>query len=160
MSNFNKVEEFHKRFEHKVNKQSQLNLFIEDPKLVDLRLKLIEEEFTELKDAVKTNNFVEVADALTDLLYVIYGAGHSFGIDLDKSFDLVHKSNMSKLANSEKEAQETCEWYKERNNNFKPEYKKTKDNKKWMVFDANTGKTLKSKYYNQVDLSYLLTSKR
>jgi len=68
-----------------------------DDRTTDLRLNLIDEEFKELKDAVEAKDIVEVADALTDLLYVIYGAGHGFGINLDLAFNLVHASNMSKL---------------------------------------------------------------
>lgn len=63
----------------------------------ELRLELIREEYEELEEALDNKNIVEVADALTDLLYVIYGAGHAFGIDLDACFAEVHASNMSKL---------------------------------------------------------------
>ena len=63
----------------------------------DLRLNLIDEEFKELKDAVEAKDIVEVADALADMLYVIYGAGHAFGINLDLAFNNVHASNMSKM---------------------------------------------------------------
>tara|TARA_A100001015_G_C15033824_1_gene734774 strand:- start:1091 stop:1471 length:381 start_codon:yes stop_codon:yes gene_type:complete len=68
-----------------------------DPATIRLRVALIEEEFEELKEAIADKDLVEVADALTDLLYVIYGAGHSFGIDLDSCFTEVHSSNMSKM---------------------------------------------------------------
>ena len=68
-----------------------------DSDTMDLRVSLIEEELDELKEAIANNDIVEVADVLTDLLYVIYGAGHSFGIDLDECFAEVHGSNMSKL---------------------------------------------------------------
>tara|TARA_B110000503_G_scaffold139019_1_gene226414 strand:- start:5004 stop:5405 length:402 start_codon:yes stop_codon:yes gene_type:complete len=68
-----------------------------DSDTMDLRVSLIEEELGELKEAIANDDIVEVADALTDLLYVIYGAGHSFGIDLDECFAEVHGSNMSKL---------------------------------------------------------------
>tara|TARA_Y100000389_G_C17451758_1_gene515364 strand:- start:1215 stop:1598 length:384 start_codon:yes stop_codon:yes gene_type:complete len=63
----------------------------------ELRIDLIEEELDELKVAIETRDMVEIADALTDILYVVYGAGHTFGIDLDDCFDEVHASNMSKL---------------------------------------------------------------
>ena len=63
----------------------------------ELRLELIREEYEELEEAIDNNDMVEVADALTDLLYVIYGAGHAFGIDLDACYNEVHASNMSKL---------------------------------------------------------------
>ena len=68
-----------------------------DEKIQKLRLSLIEEELSELKEAIKNKEIIEVADALTDILYVTYGAGHAFGIDLDRCFDEVQKSNMSKL---------------------------------------------------------------
>ena len=66
-------------------------------KIQDLRISLIEEELSELKEAIENKDIKEVADALTDILYVTYGAGHAFGIDLDKCFDEVQRSNMSKL---------------------------------------------------------------
>ena len=66
-------------------------------KIIDLRYSLIEEELSELKTAIKDNDITEIADALTDILYVTYGAGTAFGIDLDKCFEEVHNSNMSKL---------------------------------------------------------------
>ena len=66
-------------------------------KIQDLRVSLIEEELSELKEAIENKDIKEVADALTDILYVTYGAGHAFGIDLDKCFDEVQRSNMSKL---------------------------------------------------------------
>jgi len=75
---------------------------IPDEKIVQLRIALIEEELNELKEAINNNNIVEVADALTDILYVTYGAGHSFGVDLDKCFDEVQNSNMSKLGENGK----------------------------------------------------------
>ena len=71
-------------------------------KIVNLRSSLIEEELTELKEAVKKKDITEVADALTDILYVTYGAGHAYGINLDKCFDEVQNSNMSKLGNDGK----------------------------------------------------------
>ena len=66
-------------------------------KINDLRISLINEELDEFREAIKNDNIKEVADALTDILYVTYGAGHAFGIDLDKCFDEVQRSNMSKL---------------------------------------------------------------
>ena len=72
---------------------------IPDDMIVDLRVDLIAEEFLELREAVANEDIVEIADALTDLLYVVYGAGHAFGIDLDECFLEVHASNMSKLDN-------------------------------------------------------------
>ena len=93
MSNFNKVKAFMNTYGQDVNEKAS---FPEDA-IVQLRVDLIEEELNELKEAIKNNDLVEVADALTDILYVTYGAGHSFGVDLDKCFDEVQRSNMSKL---------------------------------------------------------------
>ena len=93
ITNFELVGDFMEAFGQDILEEPQLpGLDIED-----LRVELIEEELQELKEALKTRDIVEVADALTDLLYVIYGAGHSFGIDLNDCFDEVHRSNMSKL---------------------------------------------------------------
>ncbi|MDB3888838.1 nucleoside triphosphate pyrophosphohydrolase family protein [Candidatus Pelagibacter sp.] len=93
MSNFNKVGIFMKTFGQEVkNKPSFSN-----DKINKLRIDLIKEELEELTVAMNNNDLLEVADALTDILYVTYGAGHAFGIDLDKCFDEVQNSNMSKL---------------------------------------------------------------
>ena len=93
MTNFQKVGIFMKTFGQEVKNKAELG----DEKLNQLRISLINEELDELKTAIKDNNILEVADALTDILYVTYGAGHSFGVDLDKCFDEVQRSNMSKL---------------------------------------------------------------
>tara|TARA_Y100000741_G_scaffold169124_1_gene128067 strand:- start:106 stop:477 length:372 start_codon:yes stop_codon:yes gene_type:complete len=93
MTNFEKVGKFMKIFGQDVKTSSGLS----SEKINLLRIKLIEEELSELKNAMDEKNLTEVADALTDILYVTYGAGHAFGIDLDKCFDEVQKSNMSKL---------------------------------------------------------------
>tara|TARA_A100001234_G_C12563918_1_gene358649 strand:- start:622 stop:999 length:378 start_codon:yes stop_codon:yes gene_type:complete len=93
MTNFEKVGLFMSTFGQEVKKNSELS----SEKINSLRLSLIQEELNELTKAIKENDILEVADALTDILYVTYGAGHSFGINLDKCFDEVQKSNMSKL---------------------------------------------------------------
>ena len=93
MTNFEKVGIFMKTFGQEVKEKSSLS----SDKINKLRLDLIEEELGELKDAMKNNDLLEVADALTDILYVTYGAGHAFGINLDKCFEEVQNSNMSKL---------------------------------------------------------------
>lgn len=93
-TNFHKVIEFHQAFGASLSPTPQLNF---DPDLINLRLNLIDEEYNELLDGLNAKDIVEVADALTDLLYVIYGFGCSLGIDLDKTFEEVHKSNMTKL---------------------------------------------------------------
>ena len=93
MSNFNKVGTFMKTFGQEVKTKPSFS----SDKINNLRIDLIKEELDELQVAMKNNDLLEVADALTDILYVTYGAGHAFGIDLDKCFDEVQNSNMSKL---------------------------------------------------------------
>ena len=93
MSNFNKVGIFMKTFGQVVKTKPSFS----SDKINKLRIDLIKEELDELQEAMKNNDLLEVADALTDILYVTYGAGHAFGIDLDKCFDEVQNSNMSKL---------------------------------------------------------------
>ena len=93
MTNFEKVGLFMKTFNQEVKTSSGLS----SEKINTLRINLMSEEFEELKKAISDNNIVEIADALTDILYVTYGAGHAFGINLDKCFNEVQESNMSKL---------------------------------------------------------------
>ena len=93
MSNFNKVGTFMKTFGQEVETKPSFS----SDKINKLRIDLIKEELDELQEAMKNNDLLEVADALTDILYVTYGAGHAFGIDLDMCFDEVQNSNMSKL---------------------------------------------------------------
>ena len=93
MTNFNKVGVFMKTFGQEVRNKPSFST----EKINQLRISLIQEELDELKEAITNNDLLEVADALTDLLYVTYGAGHAFGIDLDKCFNEVQNSNMSKL---------------------------------------------------------------
>ena len=93
MTNFNKVGTFMKTFGQEVKTKPSFST----DKINKLRLDLIKEELTELTEAMKNKDLLEVADALTDILYVTYGAGHAFGINLDKCFDEVQNSNMSKL---------------------------------------------------------------
>ena len=98
MSNFNKVGIFMKTFGQEVKGKPSFS----NDKINKLRIDLIKEELDELKEAMNNNDLLEVADALTDILYVTYGAGHAFGIDLDKCFDEVQNSNMSKLGENGK----------------------------------------------------------
>ena len=98
MTNFEKVGLFMTTFGQEVKKKSELS----SEKINSLRISLIKEELDELTKAINENDILEVADALTDILYVTYGAGHAFGVDLDKCFDEVQKSNMSKLGDDGK----------------------------------------------------------
>ena len=93
MTNFNKVKTFMKTFGQEVKTKPSFS----SDKINTLRYDLIKEELEELKIAMENKDLSEVADALTDILYVTYGAGHAFGIDLDKCFEEVQNSNMSKL---------------------------------------------------------------
>ena len=91
MTNFTKVADFMNSFGQRVLTEPDIT------NVPELRYELIREELEELREGLDKNDTIEVADALTDLLYVVYGAGHAFGIDLDKCFEEVHNSNMSKL---------------------------------------------------------------
>jgi len=93
MTNFEKVGQFMKTFGQEIKTSADLST----DKINSLRVSLINEELEELKKAISERDMLEIADALTDLLYVTYGAGHAFGINLDKCFDEVQNSNMSKL---------------------------------------------------------------
>tara|TARA_Y100001970_G_scaffold274282_1_gene373770 strand:- start:38 stop:409 length:372 start_codon:yes stop_codon:yes gene_type:complete len=93
MTNFEKVGLFMRTFGQEVKNKPGLS----SEKINSLRISLINEELEELKEAIKNNDLKETIDALTDILYVTYGAGHAFGVNLDKCFDEVQRSNMSKL---------------------------------------------------------------
>jgi predicted HAD superfamily Cof-like phosphohydrolase len=93
LTNFQKVGQFMTSFEQEVKTKAEFP----SEKVQKLRFDLIDEELTELHEGMQNESLVEIADALTDLLYVVYGAGHAYGIDLDKTFAEVHRSNMTKL---------------------------------------------------------------
>lgn len=157
-TNFQKVGQFHTVFGHPIHAHVQKDVIMQNPKLAELRLNLIEEEFNELKDAVKANDMVEVVDALSDILYVVYGMGHAFGINLDKSFDLVHESNMTKLCKTENEAKESVEHYKTLPGfeNVNVGYRLADDGANYVVYNTDTGKILKSKYFKLPDFSSMI----
>ena len=98
MSNFEKVKKFMKTFGQEVKEKAEFP----EEKIKSLRYDLIKEELEEFRVAIENNDIKEVADALTDILYVTYGAGHAFGINLDKCFKEVQESNMSKLGSDGK----------------------------------------------------------
>jgi predicted HAD superfamily Cof-like phosphohydrolase len=98
MTNFKSVKKFMETFGQEIREKASFP----DDKITSLRYDLIKEELEELKEAMDNRDIKEVADALTDILYVTYGAGHAFGIDLDKCFDEVQNSNMSKLGSDGK----------------------------------------------------------
>jgi predicted HAD superfamily Cof-like phosphohydrolase len=166
MSNFEKVVDFNKTFGVKTHTSPQLNIFDADPSLVSLRMKLIREEVKELEEAVSQKDMTETVDALTDILYVVYGAGSSFGIDMDKAFDIVHSSNMSKTCETITQAEETVDWYNKNSEKYneenpaqapiKPAIRKSEDDKLFVVYNETTGKVLKSIYYTAAKFNSLL----
>ena len=125
MSNFNKVKTFMNTYGQEVKNTPEFP----DSKIVQLRIDLIQEELNELKEAINNNDIIEVADALTDILYVTYGAGHSFGVDLDSCFNEVQNSNMSKLGDDGKPIYNESGKVMKGPNYFKPNIKKTTSEK-------------------------------
>ena len=120
MSNFNKVGTFMKTFGQEVKSKPSFST----EKINKLRIDLIKEELEELTEAMENKDLLEVADALTDILYVTYGAGHAFGIDLDKCFDEVQNSNMSKLDENGKPIYNEAGKVMKGPNYFKPDLSK------------------------------------
>ena len=120
MTNFEKVGHFMKTFGQEIKTSADLST----DKINSLRVSLINEELEELKKAISERDILEIADALTDLLYVTYGAGHAFGIDLDKCFDEVQKSNMSKLGENSKPIYNESGKVLKGPNYFKPDLRK------------------------------------
>ena len=120
MTNFEKVGLFMKTFGQEVKTKPELS----NHKINDLRISLINEELEELKKAIKDNDILEVADALTDILYVAYGAGHAFGINLDKCFNEVQESNMSKIGSDGKPIYNESGKVMKGPNYFKPDLSK------------------------------------
>ena len=120
MSNFQSVKKFMQTFGQEVKDKTEFP----NEKTVQLRCDLIKEELEELNQAIKDKGMKEVADALTDILYVTYGAGHAFGVDLDKCFDEVQRSNMSKLGADNKPIYNENGKVMKGPNYFKPNLKK------------------------------------
>ena len=120
MSNFDDVKTFMQTFGQEVKNKAEF------PKeeIIKLRYDLIKEELNELQNAIKIKNLKEIADALTDILYVTYGAGHAYGIDLDKCFSEVQRSNMSKLGEDGKSIYNEKGKVMKGPNFFKPNLKK------------------------------------
>ena len=162
-SNFQKVTDFNKQFGVTLHEEPVLDIFDKDPKLIEYRMKLIREEVGELEEAVKNKDYKETVDALSDILYVVYGMGCSIGCDLDAAFDIVHRSNMSKMCINEEEAKETVKWYESQKDKLgydSPTYRKSFDGKYFVVYNKSTCKVLKSINYQEVDFSDLLKEKK
>ena len=120
MTNFNSVKKFMEVFGQEVKTKAEFP----SEKIIKLRYNLIKEELDEFKEALKDRDLKEVADALTDILYVTYGAGHAFGIDLDKCFNEVQNSNMSKLDENGKPIYNESGKVMKGPNYFKPDFSK------------------------------------
>jgi len=120
MTNFQKVGLFMKTFGQEVKTKPGLS----SEKINNLRINLINEELEEFKEAIKNNDLKEAIDALTDILYVTYGAGHAFGVDLDKCFDEVQRSNMSKFGEDGKPIYNDAGKVMKGPNYFKPDLSK------------------------------------
>jgi len=161
LTNFEKVKEFNRAFEMKVNDEPARTLFTDDPDTVKLGLSLIQEEVKELEEAVEQHNFGEVRDALADILYVVYGMADRFGINADSDFAEVHDSNMSKLCTSQEEADLTVNSYLQKYVDGDTKYDSpyaykvtTADgSERWLVKNRNTGKALKNINYNAVNFN-------
>ena len=120
MTNFQKVKTFMQTFDQEVKSKPSFST----EKINELRYNLIKEELEEFKHALENKDLLEVADALTDILYVTYGAGHAFGIDLDSCFDEVQNSNMSKLGKDGKPIYSEAGKVMKGPNYFKPDLSK------------------------------------
>ncbi len=120
MTNFERVKKFMQTFGQEVKEKAEFP----NVKITSLRYDLIKEELAELKEAIDKKDIKEIADALTDILYVTYGAGHAFGIDLDKCFVEVQDSNMSKLGKDGKPIFNDKGKVMKGPNYFKPDLKK------------------------------------
>lgn len=158
MTNFQKVQEFNTAFDVNricITKDS----FESNENHIMFRLSLIEEEFRELKDGINKKDKTEIRDALADILYVVYGMADTLGINADLDFDIVHKSNMSKLCTSEEEALETVNDYKYKYERGlspydTPYYYYFDKIGKWVVKNKSTGKVLKSINYTEANFNY------
>ena len=120
MTNFESVKKFMEKFGQEIKEKASFP----DDRITSLRYDLIKEELGELKEAMDKKDIKEVADALTDILYVTYGAGHAFGINLDKCFEEVQSSNMSKLGDDGKPIYNEKGKVLKGPNYFKPDLKK------------------------------------
>ena len=148
-TNFEAVVEFNRTFGVPVHDTPQHDVFIRDPKLVEYRLKLIREEVAELEKACIDHDLVETVDALADIAYVVHGMAASLGLNLDKAFQIVHQSNMSKSCKDEDEARETIAYYEKNKDTLgydSPAYRKSADGR-FIVYNQSTMKILKSINY-------------
>ena len=120
-------------------------------------LEKINKKIDELKNYKNTKNYPGIKFSLVYLLYYTYTLGIIMGINLDKSFDIVHMSNMSKLCGNEELAKETVKWYTENDNRYDtPSYRLSDNKKDWIIFNQRTGKILKNKYYTMANFNNMM----
>lgn len=145
------VEEFHKTFGAPILETPQ----IPSKERCDLRVKLLQEELDELKEAIENNDLVEACDALCDMQYILSGSNLEFGVGdkFDELFNEVHRSNMSKACTSQQEAIETLSHYKQKDGT--EGYYKEVDGK-WLVYRTNDNKVLKSINYSPANLKDII----
>lgn len=162
VSNFEKVIEFNKSFGVKTFTEPQLDIFDKDPEFVESRLALIREEFNETVESIKNKDFTEMCDGLMDLLVTAYGMAANLGIPANKAFDIVHKSNMSKLCDTKDIAIESVRRYNEEipQRYDSPAYRKSDCGKYFVVFNKSTSKILKSYKYQKADFSELFKNNK
>ena len=129
---------------------------LDDIPLIESKMALIREEMRELEDAVKNKDLVETVDALTDILYVVYGMGYGLNINLDAAFKIVHESNMSKMCLNEEDAKDTVEWYLQNDTRYATPTYRVNAAGNYVVYDENTKKILKSIDYIAADLKDLI----
>lgn len=158
MSYFEKVVDFNTQFGTVLHDTPQLDIFDTDPSTVQACMKLIREEQSELEKAVVDKDFVEVADAIADSIYVLLGMSARLGINMDQVFSMVHDNNMTKFCKTESDAMKSVEKYlRDPAQTYKtPAYKKAIDDIHWVVYNKSPEKILKAHDYAQVDLTFLL----
>lgn len=156
-TNFQKVLEFNKSFGVNYSSEPNREIFQNKDDL-NYRFNLVKEEFEELKEACDNEDFVETVDALADILYVVYGFFGAIGVDADKAFDIVHKSNMSKLCSSEDEAKKTVQSYLDdpQKRYTTPTYRLSNDKKNFIVYNKETSKILKNVNYFPTEFSSVI----
>tara|TARA_A100001388_G_C28308363_1_gene284150 strand:- start:39 stop:482 length:444 start_codon:yes stop_codon:yes gene_type:complete len=125
--------------------------------LKDKYINFLYKELNNLNRYILKKDMVKLGNCLVKMLDLTYCMGSELGIDLDKSFDIVHSSNMSKLCKDEQESKQTVEWYKENETRYdSPSYRKSYDDKNYVIFNASTGKILKSINYKPANFEALL----
>ncbi len=157
-SNFAKVKTFNTTANvERITEKPTAEIFDSKPDIIESALKLIREEVSELEEAVKAKDLTETRDALADILYVVYGMAFRLGINADKDFDLVHKSNMTKFCTNENDAVLTVKKYEEKyaageSPYPSPAYRLDESTGLWVIYEKTTGKILKSHLYTPVKL--------